>query len=73
MNIKATITFHYHDSKQAEVAHQSLLPDNIGFLESHQEHNSLVCKLIGSSLKTVLATADDLIFSEMMVEKILEI
>ncbi|AUB60494.1 hypothetical protein BK009_07265 [Methanobacterium subterraneum] len=73
MKIKATITFNYHNHEQAEVAYQSLLPDNIGFLESYQDHESLVCNLKGSSLKTILSTADDLIFSEMLVEKILEI
>ena len=73
MNIKATITFCYQNDEQAEVAFRSLLPDNIGFLESRQSHNSLICNLKGKSLKTILSTADDLIFSEMMVEKVLEI
>jgi len=73
MKIKATITFHYHNQKQAKVAYQSLLPDNIGFLESHQDHDCLVCDLEGSSLKTIISTLDDLIFSEMLVERILEI
>ena len=73
MKIKATITFCYQNDKQAEVAFKSLLPDNIGFLESRQNHNSLVCTLKGKSLNTIISTADDLIFSEMLVEKVLEI
>lgn len=73
MKIKATITFCYQNDKQAEVAFKSLLPDNMGYLESRQSHNSLICNLKGKSLKTILSTADDLIFSEMMVEKVLEI
>jgi len=73
MKIKATITFCYQNDKQAEVAFRSLLPDNIGFLESRQNHDSLVCTLKGKSLKTIISTADDLIFSEMLVEKVLEI
>lgn len=73
MKIKASITFNYHNHKQAEIAYQSLQPDSIGFLESYQDHESLVCNLKGNSLKTILSTADDLIFSEMLVEKILEI
>ncbi len=73
MKIKATITFCYQNDKQAEVAFKSLLPDNIGFLESWQNHNSLICNLKGKSIKTILSTADDLIFSEMLVEKVLEI
>lgn len=73
MKVKATITFHYNDENQAKVAFKSLQPDNIGFLESYQDHNSLVCNLKGESLKTILSTADDLIFSEMLVEKVLEL
>lgn len=73
MKVNATITFHYHNKNQAKVVFKSLHPDNLGFLESYQDHNSLVCKLKGKSLKTILSTADDLIFSEMLVEKVLEL
>jgi hypothetical protein len=73
MKIKATITFCYQNDKQAEVAFNSLLPENAGYLKSQQNHNSLICNLEGKSLKTILSTADDLIFSEMLVEKVLEI
>ncbi len=73
MKVKATITFHYHDENQAKIAFESLLPDNIGFIESYQAHDSLVCNLKGESLKTILSTADDLIFSEMLIEKVLEL
>jgi len=73
MNIQVNITFHYHEDKQAEIAFKSLLPDNIGFLESRLQYNSLICNIKGKSLKTVLSTADDLISSEMLVEKVLEI
>ncbi|NYB51564.1 MAG: hypothetical protein HVN35_03225 [Methanobacteriaceae archaeon] len=73
MKIKATITFHYHDENQAKIAYESLEPENVGFLKSYQDHDSLVSKLEGESLKTILSTADDLIFSEMLVEKVLEL
>ncbi len=73
MKIKAKISFHYQDEQQAEVAFESLQPDNIGFLESYQDRDSLVCDLKGESLKTILSTADDLVFSEMLVEKVLEL
>lgn len=73
MKIEATITFHYQDDKQAKIAFESLKPDNIGFLESCQDHDTLVCNLEGKSLNTILSTADDLIFSEMLVEKVLEL
>ena len=73
MNVKATITFHYHDSNQAKITYESLQPDNIGFLESFCRDNSLISKLEGESLNTLLSTADDLIFAEMLVEKVLEL
>jgi len=73
MTVNATITFYYHNEKQAKIAFESLQPDNIGFLESYQDHESFVCNLKGKSLKTLLSTADDLIFSEMLVEKVLEL
>lgn len=73
MEVKATITFCYHDQKQAKIAYESLLPDNVGFLESYHDQNSVVCTLRGNSLKTILSTADDLIFSEMLVEKVLKL
>ncbi|WP_321422567.1 KEOPS complex subunit Pcc1 [uncultured Methanobacterium sp.] len=73
MKIKATITFSYQNDEQAEVAFKSLLPENTGYLESRQKYNSLICNLEGKSLKTILSTADDLIFSEMLVEKVLDI
>ena len=73
MNVKASITFCYHNKDQAKVAFGSLQPDNIGFLESFQDHSSVVCNLNGESLKTILSTVDDLIFSEMLIEKMLEL
>ncbi|AXV40551.1 KEOPS complex subunit Pcc1 [Methanobacterium sp. BAmetb5] len=73
MNIQVNIIFHYHEDKQAEIAFKSLLPDNIGFLESQLQDNSLICNIKGKSLRTILSTADDLISSEMLVEKVLEI
>ncbi len=73
MNIKATIKFHYLNKNQAKIAFNSLQPDNIGYLESYQDHDSVVCNLKGESLKTILSTADDLIFSEMLVEKVLKL
>lgn len=73
MKVKATINFCYHDENQAKIVYESLEPDNIGFLESYHDYDSLVCELKGKSLKTILSTADDLIFSEMLIEKVLEL
>jgi Transcription factor Pcc1 len=73
MKVKAQITFQYQTPKQAKVAFKSLLPDNRGFLDSYQDNNYLICNLNGKSIRTILSTADDLLFSEMMVERILEL
>ena len=73
MKVKARINFQYHTEKQAKVAFKSLQPDNRGFLDSYQDNNSLICNLNGESVRTILSTADDLLFSEMMVERILEL
>lgn len=73
MQIKAQISFEYQTAKQAKNALNSLKPDNMDFLDSHSHENILICNLNGNSLKTILATADDLLFCEMMVEKVLEL
>jgi len=73
MKVKAKIIFEYHTGKQAKVAFKSLQPDNRGFLDSYQDNNYLICNLNGESLRTILSTADDLLFSEMMVERILKL
>lgn len=70
MHIKADILFKYETKFHAEIALKSLKPDNMDFINSYVDDNSLICKLKGDSLRTILATADDLIFCEMMVEKI---
>jgi hypothetical protein len=72
MHIKTKITFVYHQESQAKTAHESLKPDNMDFIDSHIDNNRLIYELTGNSLRTILATADDLIFCEMMSEKILD-
>jgi hypothetical protein len=73
MQIKAQISFEYQTTKQAKIALNSLKPDNMDFLDSYNHENILICNLNGGSLKTILATADDILFCEMMVEKVLEL
>jgi hypothetical protein len=73
MKVKARIIFQYYKEKQAKIALKSLQPDNIGFLDSYQDNDSLICNLNGESVRTILSTADDLLFSEMVVERILEL
>jgi len=73
MQIKAHITFEYGSGKQARIALKSLNPDNMGLINSNVVKNKLIYDIKGDSIKTFLATVDDLLFCEMMVEKVLEI
>ncbi len=72
MKINARITFKYKTSRNAETEFKSLKPDNIGFIDSYKDNECFICNLNGDSIGTVLATADDLLFCEMMVERITE-
>lgn len=72
MQIKAKIKMEYGNEKQATIAKKSLDPDNEGYLTSKQKDSILVFNLEGDSLRTILATADDLIFNEITVENILQ-
>lgn len=72
MNVKARIKFNYRHGEGAENAFKALQPDNIGFIDSHVVKNSFICDLKSSAIGTLLATADDLLFCEMMVERMSE-
>lgn len=72
MKINATITLEYENSKNANISLKSLKIENKGYVESEKEDNVLHFSLKGTSLSTFLATADDLIFSEILVEKVIE-
>ncbi|SCG86505.1 KEOPS complex subunit Pcc1 [Methanobacterium congolense] len=72
MNVKARIKFNYRHEEGAENAFKALQPDNIGFIDSHVVKNSFICDMKSSAIGTLLATADDLIFCEMMVERMSE-
>ena len=69
MKINATIKFEYKSEEYAKIAFKSLEPDNIGYINSFIDGKYLICNLSGNSIGTVLSTADDLIFCEMMVER----
>ena len=73
MQIEAKISFEYQIAEQAINASKSLKPDNMEFINSCIFNNRLICNINSESLKTILATVDDLLFCEMMVEKILEL
>ena len=71
MQIESTVIFTYETEEEAKIALGSLKPDNMGFIESYVENNSLICKLDKESLRTTLATVDDILFCEMMAEKVI--
>lgn len=72
MKIKANINLEYEDSKDAEVSFNTLEVDNEGFVESELNDNVLSFNIESDSLGSFLATADDLIASEILIEKILD-
>ncbi len=72
MEIESKITFKYKTNEEAKIALGSLKPDNMDFIKSYVEDNSLICKLESGSLRTTLATIDDILFCEMMSEKIID-
>jgi hypothetical protein len=71
MNIKAKISFKYSKEEEAKLSLKSLKPDNLGFINSYQVNNCYICNLNSDSLRTILATIDDLLFGEMIVEKVM--
>lgn len=72
MEIKAKINMEYKDSKDAEVSFNTLEVDNEGSVESEINGSILSFNIESNSLGSFLATADDLIASEILIEKILE-
>lgn len=72
MEIKAKINMEYKDSKDAEVSFNTLEVDNEGFVESEINGSILSFNIESNSLGSFLATADDLIASEILIEKILD-
>ncbi len=73
MKINAKIKFRYISEEDAVIAFKSLEPDNVGYIKSFVEGKYLICNLSGDSIGTILATADDLVFCETMVERVSEI
>ena len=71
MQIESKITFTYMTEKEAKIALDSLEPDNMDFIDSCVEDNDLIYKLESRSLKTVLATIDDVLFCEMMAGRVI--
>jgi hypothetical protein len=72
MHIESTVTFTYKTKEEAMITSGSLKPDNMDFISSRVEDNDLIYKLESRSLKTTLATIDDILFCEMMAEKVID-
>ena len=73
MKIKANIKIEYKDSKDAEISYKSLkVDDDEGYAESTIKNNIIDYTITSDSLGSFLATSDDLIASEILVEKVLD-
>ena len=72
MNIKGEIVFTYQNKKDSKLVYESLEVDNEDFLESRLNNEKIEYEIKSDKLGSFLATADDLIASEIVVEKIIE-
>ena len=72
MKITGDLTFIYADEKNAKLVFESLDVDNEDYLKSQLNGNSIEYNINSEKLGTFLATVDDLIASEIVVEKIIE-
>ena len=71
MKINGDLTFIYKDEKNAKLAFDSLEVDNGNFLHSQLNGNSIDYNVESEKLGSFLATVDDLVASEIVVEKII--
>jgi hypothetical protein len=72
MKINGDLTFIYKTSDDAKVVFDSLEIDNENYLTSKLNNNQIEYNVNSEKLGTFLATVDDLIASEIVVEKIVE-
>ena len=73
MKIKTNIIIEYKDSKDAEISYKYLkVDDDEGYAESTIKDNIIDYTITSDSLGSFLATSDDLIASEILVEKVLD-
>ena len=72
MKIKGQITFTYQNKKDSKLVYDSLEIDNENFIESHLDNEKIEYTIDNDKLGSFLATVDDLISSEIVVEKIIE-
>ncbi|WP_405305484.1 KEOPS complex subunit Pcc1 [Methanobrevibacter sp.] len=72
MKINGDLTFIYKTADDAKVVFDSLEVDNKNYLKSKLNDNTIEYEVNSEKLGTFLATVDDLIASEIVVEKIVE-
>ena len=72
MKITGDLTFIYKTSDDAKVVFESLEVDNENYLKSKLNSNAIEYEVESERLGTFLATVNDLIASEIVVEKIVE-
>ncbi len=72
MKIKGNIKFKYKNEKDAENIYNSLEIDNENYLESKYDQKEINYIITSENLGSFLATADDLISSEIVSEKIIK-
>ncbi len=72
MKIKGKICLNYKNEDSARLVYDSLEIDNKNFVESELKDNEIIYKINSNTLGSFLSTADDLIASEIVVEKIIK-
>lgn len=72
MKIKGKICLSYKNSESADLVFNSLEIDNKNYLKSKLKENKVIYDINNESLGTFLSTVDDLISSEIVVEKIVK-
>ena len=73
MKITGEIKFEYESGRDAKLVYESLEIDNENFLKSEINNNTIIYQIDNNKLGTFLATADDLIASEIVAENIIKI
>jgi len=72
MKISGDLQFIYKSEDDAKLVYESLEVDNENYLESKLNDKSIDYQINSEKLGTFLATVDDLIASEIVVEKIID-
>jgi hypothetical protein len=72
MKISGDLTFKYKSADDAKVFFDSLEVDNENYLKSRLNNDAIEYEINSEKLGSFLATVDDLIASEIVVEKIVE-